>query len=71
MERFLTVGYIPGDSRHIPMIRISGQWLFQFSFCYRTKIKLEVEPDRIVITRIEKLTSAKEGPPHYVQGSLY
>jgi len=32
MERKLTVGYMPGDGKHYPMIRLQGKWLEELGF---------------------------------------
>ena len=54
MERKLTVGYVPGDGKHYPMIRLQGKWLGEMGFEVGEKVMVVavIDEGRIVITKI-------------------
>ena len=47
MERKLTVGYMPGDGKHYPMIRLQGKWLEELGF----RVVVVADEGRIVIVK--------------------
>lgn len=50
-ERFLTVALYPEAQPHIPWIRLRGMWLQQAGFTPKSKVKIRVMTDCLVITR--------------------
>lgn len=70
MERTLAVSYVPGSARHIPSIRIQGLWLLKSGFCRGDKVRLTVERDKIIITKIQTKPTTQESP-RYAQQNLY
>ena len=51
MERKLTVGYVPGDGKHYPMIRLQGKWLEELGFRVGDRVMVVVDEGKIVIVR--------------------
>ena len=54
MERKLTVGYVPGDGKHYPMIRLQGKWLEELGFSVGDRVVVMACEGRIVIVREEE-----------------
>lgn len=50
-ERFLTVSLYPEARPHIPWIRLRGLWLQQAGFTPKSRIRVRVMTDCLVITR--------------------
>ena len=53
-ERKLTVGYVPGDGKHYPMIRLQGKWLEEMGFKVGDRVVVVADEGRIVIVREEE-----------------
>ena len=51
-ERKLTVGYMPGDGKHYPLIRLQGKWLEELGFKVGEKVVVVADERSIVITKI-------------------
>jgi hypothetical protein len=59
VERRLTVGYTPGlDCLHrmppvpVPLLRLGGRWLKSAGFPIGTRVRVEVESKRLVLTAV-------------------
>ena len=50
--RKLTIGYVPGDGKHYPMIRLQGKWLEELGFKVGDRVVVVVDEISIVITKI-------------------
>ena len=53
-ERKLTVGYVPGDGKHYPMIRLQGKWLEELGFKVGDRVVVMADKGKIVIVREEE-----------------
>lgn len=49
-ERFLTVATAPGTFASTPWIRLAGRWLEQAGFSIRSRVRVQVEEGRLIIT---------------------
>ena len=62
MERILAVSYVPGNTRHIPFIRIQGLWLKRAGFSHGDRVRLNVEQNQITISKIHNKPPPQETP---------
>jgi hypothetical protein len=53
MERKLTIGYVPGDGKHYPMIRLQGKWLEELGFVVGDRVVVMACEGRIVIVKYD------------------
>ena len=53
-ERKLTIGYVPGDGKHYPLIRLQGKWLEEMGFRVGDRVVVVTDEGRIVITQTKK-----------------
>jgi toxic protein SymE len=49
-ERVVTVGECPGVSPVIPWIRLRGYWLEQAGFPLKTRVRVQIEHGRLILT---------------------
>jgi toxic protein SymE len=49
-ERVVTVGECPGVSPIIPWIRLRGYWLEQAGFPLKTRVRVQIEHGRLILT---------------------
>lgn len=51
-ERFLTVSFYPEPRPRIPWIRLRGLWLRQAGFIPKSRVRVQVMPGCLVITKV-------------------
>jgi Toxin SymE, type I toxin-antitoxin system len=49
-DRILKVAPLPGNFNHTPWIRLAGQWLAQAGFALDSRVRVQVEQGRLIIT---------------------
>ncbi|MFA5375540.1 MAG: SymE family type I addiction module toxin [Dehalococcoidia bacterium] len=50
-ERKLTVGYVPGDGKHYPLIRLQGKWLEELGFMVGDRVVVVVNEEHLIIKK--------------------
>jgi hypothetical protein len=48
-KRKLTVGYVPGDGKPYPMIRLQGKWLEELGFKVGDRVVVVADEGKIII----------------------
>ena len=52
MKRKITIGYKPGSTAEIPMIRITNKYLPEYGFKVGDEAEIEYKPNELIIRKV-------------------